>query len=83
MDSFKVSLSSGMKASFSRDSVPGLVIMKWAIWSFRLFRDWTARRERWSEREGNRERGEGGKGERETKNSGSCIFNLTHTSVVF
>lgn len=42
MDFLKVSLSPGMKASSSSARLQGLVTMNWAIWSFRLLRDWTA-----------------------------------------
>lgn len=42
MDFFRVSLSPGMKASSSSARWRGLVTMKWAMWSFRLLRDWTA-----------------------------------------
>ena len=45
MDFLKVSLSPEMKASSSSARLQGLVTMNWAIWSFRLLRDWTAAKE--------------------------------------
>lgn len=42
MDCFRVSLSVGRKVSSSWPMALGLLTIKWAIWSFRLFRDCTA-----------------------------------------
>lgn len=42
MDFLKVSLSPGIKVSSSSARLQGLVTINWAIWSFRLLRDWTA-----------------------------------------